>query len=471
MVLGRSIDEVYCQFKEAYPHVKIGRSAFCRLRPHHVKPQREGKYYGCLCEQCENVRLKVVALDQYLQTNDKHELKLTDAQTCVNITLCNKPEGKRFHQLSCIKRKCKSCGIKHFRNHFQSLGDQERSKPITWKKWSTVEKKLKNKTVKRKALVTLQKNVGDLLQELEKELESYSLHLFCWHWQAAQFRTIRSNLPKKWILNVWDFAENYTCITQNEAQSAYWTRNQVTIHPIVNYYHCETEGCDEQVTEAVVFISSDNNHDCNAVHTYMDMLTAHLHQNRDLTIEKMVRFSDGCSVQYKSRGPLADIAHSSLDYNFPTNHNYFGARHGKGPSDGESAVVKSKASMAVKSGGVVISTAKELFDFCSETLKKDVKDGDCCTHYRRSFFLVDEDDVKRNRERCEIKTVKGTRSFHSVTEFRGEGDKIEARDVSCFCEACLTGDEKKCKNADYVNAWTVIPLIHQSKKGLSKGSQ
>lgn len=374
-----------------------------------------------------------------------------------------------INSLNCIKRNCESCGIKHFRKHCQSFGDQERSKPIIWKKWSTVEKK-KTKTVKRKALVTLEKNVGDLLQELEKELESYSLHLFNWHWQAAQFRTIRSNLPNKWILNVWDFAENYTCITQKEAQSAYWTRNQVTIHPIVNYYHCETEGCNEEVKEAVVFISSDNTHDFNAVHTYMDMLTAHLHEKRNLTIEKMVRFSDGCGVQYKSRGLLADIANSSLDYNFPTN-NYFGSRHGKGPSDGESAVVKSKASMAVKSGRAVISTAKELFDFCSETLEKDVKYGDSCTHQRRSFFLVDEDDVKRNQERCEIKTVKGTRSIYSVTEFRGEGDKIKARYVSCFCKACLTGDEKECKNADYVSAWTVIPLTHQFKKGSLKGSQ
>ena len=37
----------------------------------------------------------------------------------------------------------------------------------------------------------------------------------------------------------------------------------------MNYYNCYTEGCNQQVTDAVIFTSSDNKHDFNTVNTCM----------------------------------------------------------------------------------------------------------------------------------------------------------------------------------------------------------
>ena len=51
-------------------------------------------------------------------------------------------------------------------------------------------------------------------------------------------------------------------------------------------------------------------------------------------------FSDGFFSQYMSRNPFASIA-TDFDQELKVVRNWFGSGHGKGPSDGESEVIKS----------------------------------------------------------------------------------------------------------------------------------
>lgn len=113
------------------------------------------------------------------------------------------------------------------------------------------------------------------------------------------------------------------------------------------------------------------------IHEYKELLSIHLQQQRGLRFNELVHLSNGCSSQYKSKGPLADIAHSSEDYDFKISHHYYGSRHGKGASDGESAVVKSNASNAIRCGSL-ITNARDLYDHCQENLVRDTS-----THWRR----------------------------------------------------------------------------------------
>ena len=79
--------------------------------------------------------------------------------------------------------------------------------------------------------------------------------------------------------------------------------------------------------------------------------------------------SNGCASQYESKGPFADLAHFWQDLGVSAERHYFGSRHGKGASDGESAVVKSAATRAIKASQAVISTPDEMFAFCKGGLK------------------------------------------------------------------------------------------------------
>jgi len=141
---------------------------------------------------------------------------------------------------------------------------------------------------------------------------------------------ISKKVPSNWVVFVMDFAENYACAYQDEIQSAYWQYNQVTLHPIVAYYSCET--CTENVfQESIVFISNDRTHDAHAVHHFVETANKHLIEVRQLEISHQVQFTDGCGAQYKSKVPFCDISHTLTDFGFQTERSFFGSRHGKGP--------------------------------------------------------------------------------------------------------------------------------------------
>ncbi|KAJ8043838.1 hypothetical protein HOLleu_11113 [Holothuria leucospilota] len=116
------------------------------------------------------------------------------------------------------------------------------------------------------------------------------------------------------------------------------------------------------------------------VHTFRKVACEHLASIRKLNIKRLFKFSDGCGQRYKSRGPLSDISYALSNFEYPIVHNNFGSRHGKGASDGESAIIKSHASTAVKAGKAVMKDAYELYIYCRDNLTKDASD-DTCSHY------------------------------------------------------------------------------------------
>ena len=163
-----------------------------------------------------------------------------------------------------------------------------------------------------------------------------------------------------------------------------------------------------------MFISSDRKHDHHAVHHFTVMALTHLRNQRGLTVSHVIQWTDGCAAQYKSRGPFADIACSLEDMDATLERNFYGSRHGKGASDGESAVVKHHAATAVSTRRAVITSASELFSYCENSPLNKQPPVEGCAHHLRTSFWVGDDDTKRDRPEREAQTVKGTRSFHSV---------------------------------------------------------
>lgn len=66
----------------------------------------------------------------------------------------------------------------------------------------------------------------------------------------------------------------------------------------------------------------------------------HLSNNQKLDIHVhvhvFIRFNVGRAAQYISKGPFLDVIQSDI----PTEDHLFGSLHGKGSSDGDSAVIK-----------------------------------------------------------------------------------------------------------------------------------
>ncbi|XP_066014894.1 uncharacterized protein [Pocillopora verrucosa] len=68
----------------------------------------------------------------------------------------------------------------------------------------------------------------------------------------GQLKELKSNLPEGHMIVQMDFAENYTCQSVEEVQSAWWNGTMVTLHPAVAYFNDENGSLIHQST---VFIS------------------------------------------------------------------------------------------------------------------------------------------------------------------------------------------------------------------------
>ncbi|WAR17869.1 hypothetical protein MAR_032463 [Mya arenaria] len=421
-VLDRPLAEVYKQFKEDHVDVKASFSTFVKNKP-------SNPWFGCLCESCANVDLKLKALAQ-VAARSGSTIKVKDKYEAVAITLCEKDEGSAFHKLQCIQRQCLHCGCDGIVRYYQPLAEQNCMATVVYSKWERVKKQYKGKEVTQIMPVSHTGSVTEVVLNLSEELKTFAEHLFVAAWQQKQFLMLQKNVPKSWAILNMDFAENYTCVAQREVQSAHWSHNQVTVHPTVAYYRCQEEGCEDIVTEHLIFVSDDKVHDAAAVQEFVKLANQHLIQKRGV--------------------PFTDISCSQADFGFSFERHFYGSRHGKGPSDGAGAVVKSAVRRAVMGGNVVVNDANEFFEIAKQKLSKE--DTDHKEHFKRTIFLVTDinHDRPERSDKC-CKTLKGTRKVQAVQAV--EKMIINTRNLSCFCEFCINGVEQTCVNSNYVHEW------------------
>ena len=257
------------------------------------------------------------------------------------------------------------------------------------------------------------------------------------------------------LMAVLDFSENYRCASQDEAQSAYWNYQQVTIHPMVFTYNCSCQK--ELITESVIIVSNDLNHDAAAVQAFTKSALEHISTRGDFN--RLIEFTDGCGSQYKSKQPFLDIQNSVAKQGIHIERHFFGSRHGKNPSDGEAAVIKSAATRAVKCRQRLIQNPMDFFNFGCAKLSLDGE----CVHYKRKFIYVDTETIQKERknQKQDIKTLVGTRDLHVVKPFVGGG--LLTRKLSCFCESC-EGADGMCVNKEYTQDWEHHDMMPKTSK-------
>ncbi|XP_070549241.1 uncharacterized protein [Ptychodera flava] len=383
-------------------------------------------------------------------------MKIANKYDLVNLTLCEKID--KFHSLQCIDRQCEKCGVHQLASKLDVLTQEHGAVDMTWMVWETTKSTIMvngvSKLCTRKANVRKNGTLGSFVRELTEDTQKLAKHLFVASWQQQAYSQLTKSIPDNTTVVVLDFAQNYTCINQDEIQSAHWTNNQVTVHPIVSFYNCPDCTNTHPVQEAMVFLSDDLTHDCHAVAMFVKIANQHLLKERKITMGKQIQFSDGCSSQYKSRMPFCDISYSEVDFGFKIERHYFGSQHGKGPCDGVAGTVKAAVRQAVVSRQAVVTNANEMFQYCHRYLTRD--DGEC-TKYRRRFFFIPRGSIERNRPtRVVKKFVKGTQQLHGVRCVRP--GVIDVRKLSCFCISCATEDGSNCLNTAHVDSWKTVQM-------------
>ena len=248
---------------------------------------------------------------------------------------------------------------------------------------------------------------------------------------------------------VCDFAENFTCFFQDKVQSVHWTRNQVTIHPLVTYYRCKDDGLITK--ESFMAISDDLKHDCHAVYTFMSRVITML-RSRGQNFSKIILFSNGCTGQYKGKTACLDLSFAEEELGVTIERHFFDTRHGKSVCNGKIGVVK-RCSLAVKAGKVVICCAEDLYKFCKEKLSLPSTSQDHA-HNKRIIFSVKHGTIQRDRRGMAdaVKTVPETHSLHCIVGV--EPFVVMARERSCFCQACVSPkDGEDCQHQEFCGPW------------------
>ena len=450
LALDMSVKNLHKSFIST--HFNISASKFHKLRPKNCVTVDRVKFISCLCEYCVNVDflLEGVKTALSMKRTGKAVSLPGDKFELVNLTLCAKPKDSHYHDMKCVTRQCEKCGVDDVYKVLEPLKNVKGA-PLKWKKWvNSVVTNSNGTTTNKKTLKEMFTNSKELLEEVACQLKSFPLHLFNAKWQRDQFNEIKNDPPPSTVVSVIDFAENYRCVHQFEAASAFYHYSQVTIHPMIVYYNCPK--CSEQTTHNIACISPDLIHDPAAVSTFINEAEKEL--SKHVKFDNHVQFSDGCGPQYKSKRPFRDI---SKKKNFQ--RNYFGSRHGKNPCDSFGGLIKSKAAEYVKTSKGNIRTAKEMHTFCEENLMLESSGEGDCVHKKRTFIYIEEIDRSETSET--LTTLCGTQKTHSI-QSTGENGIIEYRNLTCFCKGCSNG--QPCLNSNYVEQFKKHNTIAKDKK-------
>ena len=376
------------------------------------------------------------------------EHPIEDKYAFVEATLCQKlPDGR--HSMTCIKRKCKVCGILQLEKRLQTKDDSTICK---WNRWELKKMNMNGNTISRNVLISKEGPVKLVREELLKEAALFASHLFVADWQHKTYTELRRSIPPRWLITTQDFAENYRCVFSQEIQSAFYNYSQATLFTQVSVFHCVQ--CNKVCEESCVFVSDDLKHDSYAVETFQKKYEEHLLKS-ERNFEHQVIASDGAAAHFKARYPFMNLTRCGP---FTRQRIFFGSHHGKSQCDGLGGVVKSAATVHVASEKGLIRNAKEFFLFADQHLAFDME---CpASHKSRKFFFIDR--ISRPKKAPEVLAVPQTRMVHDVRAVvKG---CIDVRELACFCVSCLQNESEHCSNASYTGPYRRVFLSKKAQR-------
>ena len=396
------------------------------------------------------------------------KLEALNSQAIFEDALCATGEsefGGRYHKAACVDRSCLECGESGgerfplstlFKCPLTSTSDAANFKMIeTDEKTSTItdadglveEKKVKF-TVKKDKESTR----AEFTELLQNHLIEYLPHRHDAHFNAEQFDQMIDGLKDKpnEVIMLMDFGMNYSHVHPDETQGEFWTHVQTTVLPIICYRLIDGEVW----AESHVFLSDDLKHDNDFVRHCIGVLVEHL-KGGGVTINAIHFWSDGCGAQFKLKKQFYFISQPEIFlpngdiFAVTMSHYFFCSCHGKGPSDAETAVTKSKGRV-LEGNGNYMAYPIEFYHGVKEKLEGDLTlKGQKQRHTlkRREYYYVPGTDVKRIATKFD--GLDGEVSCNHQFKGTGQLGKGKRRRNPCACSGCFQFDPSTCKQPHF----------------------
>lgn len=452
-ILEKTQTEVYEEFKKENTDLKVSQRSFERLKPFFIRQMRAKDRVTCCCrkhvelkmifKKCMDYRRKILQDQQHTSQYCIYERVMG----LVEDTLC-KTESTN-HKLECLERRCALCGVSKLQLHPAELSTSEN---VEWSKYDYQDIMSKSGDSRRRLMLVQQiTSPHEMYQYLLKLLKDFPAHNFRANWQADQMKSVQENLPSNSCLVVHDYSENYRCIQKQELQSTYFNRPEITLHVSVIYRRAilEIDGEDENniIRELFFVLSDDQTHD----HIFVSMVQQKIKEYLDsinYNVEHMIEFTDGCSVQYKSRNCMGLLSEICDKLNFKTfSRNYFETSHGKGEQDAAGGAIKRHLEYSSMKGNYIQNAASAY-----NILMKSFTEPKAGIYKRRIFRLLEDVDRTNSKK---FKPIPENRKIHQIfTESFGH---LVARHQSCYsCNACLSVNPSACENMSQTDTFRNI---------------
>ncbi|XP_048256959.1 uncharacterized protein LOC125382708 [Haliotis rufescens] len=316
-IMNDYLSEVYAKFKIENQNMKLSFASFCRLRPRYILLTSHISRNTCLCNKHQNMAMKLKCLRS------------------VGLQVPKSPDMAYD-----------SVSVDAMDQMLETIQDD-----VEYDEWRRVDVEGK----KKMKVVKIIKNATDFKNYMLLEFAEFRDHVGRVKSQYAAIHELKDTLPDGHIIIQMDFAENFTCSSMDEIQSAYWNPTNVTLHPVVVYYKL-----DILVHKNFIYVSDVNQHNSTAVLTILKLMLPEL--NTTFPYATHVHYwTDSPSSQYRNRYMFDVILKHKELFGLEARWNYFECGHGKGPCDGLGGACKRQASDAVKQGKATIQDAHDFY--------------------------------------------------------------------------------------------------------------
>lgn len=414
--LYSSILETYALFCEEFG-VIIGRSKFAELRPKHVLLSCQTPENVCLCKYHENYILAV----NVLAKNSNDIIPSYSKDFLTKLALCESPTA------SCWYEKCADCKTM-LKFKLEEATSFNKDNEVSWYEWKDEDRK-----------VLLKGNMSTLREHILKMTPAFKEHSYVKRNQAQSYNNDRSDSLSPGcifaLLQV-DFAENYTCVSQDEIQSYHWVKPQVSLLTASLWFHQKQHAC--------VIASDSLQHNKDTVVAYIDKLLQEIPKD----VKEVRIWSDGPASQFKNRFIANCLPILEKRYNLKISWNFFATSHGKGPVDGIGGAVKRQVRNSVMRREKIVNNAVTFAEAVSEQSKVKV------------ILMNDEDFCKINEELSlttvfeKAVVIKNIKKMHKI--YVNHFNFVKALQLSCLQKS--TYEEVYSDDSAEENAVNPTPL-------------
>ena len=286
---------------------------------------------------------------------------------------------------------------------------------------------------------------GESFKKLfEKEMPEFREHCRRVNEQYEAVRLLKSTLPSDHAICHMDYAENWPTSFFEEIQSAFFGKDQITLHPMVVYTKLQ-EILDHKCYVGVTEVTD---HKFPSTLAFLMELIEHIKLSvPDLKHLHLV--TDSPSSQYRNRFACDMLVRAAEQFGIRITWNWLEAGHGKGPCDGVGGALKGLADRVVKQSGAIQSATDFVEQLRPATDKVTLLQ--CTRQQIKVCERVVEDWLSR--------PVEGILSYHQATFV---DDQLYLRPTSCYKECCFSHDGDLVPSAE-CDGWKRAKFGHRPK--------